>query len=383
MNDSIRQTKVHNAPRGMLALEDGKIFTGVSVGYEGVSTGEVVFNTSMTGYQEVVSDNSYAGQIVTMTAPQIGNTGFNDEDHESFRPKIQGLLMREISPCVSNWRATETLTNFLIRNKIVALSEVDTRTVTRYIRDKGAMRGVIASGDWDATEMVEKARNAPKLEDMDLIEQITVTAPYEWTEPCPWDCDKRLSLNATPKNVIVYDFGVKRNILRSLVSVGAKVVVVPAFTTYEQLLPFKPDGIVLSNGPGNPARLERVVGEIRNMIGHYPMFGICLGHQLLAQSLGAKTYKMKYGHRGANQPVLFHEKNLVEITSQNHGFCIDRETLPHDIEVTHTNLNDGTIEGFRHRDLPIFSVQYHPEAAAGPHDTAYLFRKFLAGNDAK
>jgi len=216
---------------------------------------------------------------------------------------------------------------------------------------------------------------------MDLIEQITVTEPYEWTEPCPWDCEQRFLSNATAKNVVVYDFGVKRNILRSLVSVGAKVVVVPAFTTFEQLLAFKPDGIVLSNGPGNPARLERVVGEIRKMIGHYPLFGICLGHQLLAQAFGAKTYKMKYGHRGANQPVLFHEKKLVEITSQNHGFCIDRETLPQEIEVTHTNLNDGTIEGFRHRDLPVFSVQYHPEAAAGPHDTAYLFRRFLAGND--
>lgn len=376
MNDFHHKTE--NAPLpGILALEDGRTFSGISVGYDGVSTGEVVFNTSMTGYQEVVSDNSYAGQIVTMTAPQIGNTGFNDEDHESFRPRIRGLLMREVSPCVSNWRATESLVAFLKRNKIVALSEVDTRALTRYLRSKGTMRGVIASGSHDASELLQMAQMAPKLEDLDLIKHITVSQAYQWTEPCPWSWKQTNLITPTGKTVIVYDFGVKRNILRSLVSVGAKVIVVPAFTTFDELCQWHPDSVILSNGPGNPARLVEVVTEIQKMIERFPVFGICLGHQLLAQAFGAKTYKMKYGHRGSNQPVLCHERKLVEITSQNHGFCIDPETLPREITITHTNLNDGTIEGFKHRELPIFSVQYHPEAAAGPHDTAYLFKQFL------
>lgn len=360
---------------GLLALEDGTCFPGLSVGFNGVSSGEVVFNTSMVGYQEVMSDNSYAGQIVAMTAPQIGNTGFNEEDHESLRPRIQGLLVREVSRCVSNWRATESLTDFLMRNKIIALSEVDTRTLTRHLRDKGSLRGVIASGDWDRRELVDRAKAAPAIEDQDFVKAVTTEKPYRWTEPCPWFCEHEKT--GPTKTIVVYDFGVKRNILRSLVSMGADVFVVPAFTTAEEVFEYRPNGVLLSNGPGDPARLDEVVAEIRKMIAAVPVFGICLGHQLLARAFGMKTYKMKFGHRGANQPVFNLKTRQVEITSQNHSFCIDPETLPAGIEITHTNLNDGTVEGIRHRELPMFSVQYHPEAAAGPHDAAYLFDEFM------
>jgi carbamoyl-phosphate synthase small subunit len=364
---------------GILVLEDGRCFPGHSVGFEGVSTGEVVFNTSMTGYQEVITDMSYAGQIVAMTAPQIGNTGFNNEDHESVQPKIQGLLMREISRRASNWRATESLDDFLKRNQIVALSGIDTRSLTKHLRDHGLLRGVIASGDWEPAELIRKAQNSPRLEDIDLVGQLTASKPFEWTEPCPWTSDLYKDSSNGLKKIIVYDFGVKQNILRSLVSMGSRVFVVPAFTTAEELLAMQPDGVVFSNGPGDPARLGSVVAEMQKLIGKLPMFGICLGHQLLGKAFGATTYKMKFGHRGANQPVLNKTTGQVEITSQNHSFCINPDTLPNNVEVSHINLNDGTVEGLRHRELPIFSVQYHPEAAAGPHDAAYLFEEFLFG----
>jgi carbamoyl-phosphate synthase small subunit len=364
---------------GMLALEDGRCFPGFSVGFDGLSTGEVVFNTSMTGYQEVITDMSYAGQIVAMTAPQIGNTGFNDEDHESVKPKIQGLLMREISRRASSWRATESLDDFLKRNQIVALSGIDTRSLTKHLRDHGLLRGVIAAGDWEPAELIQKAQNSPHLEDIDLVGQLTASKPFEWTEPCPWTSDLYNDPSKGLKKIVVYDFGVKQNILRSLVSMGSRVFVVPAFTTADELLAMQPDGVVFSNGPGDPARLGSVVAEMQKLIGKLPMFGICLGQQLLARAFGATTYKMKFGHRGANQPVLNKITGQVEITSQNHSFCVNPDTLPSNFEVSHINLNDGTVEGLRHRELPIFSVQYHPEAAAGPHDAAYLFEEFLFG----
>jgi carbamoyl-phosphate synthase small subunit len=366
---------------GMLALEDGRCFPGLSVGYEGVSTGEVVFNTSMTGYQEVITDMSYAGQIVAMTTPQIGNTGFNSEDHESLKPRIQGLLMREISRRASNWRSEESLDDFLKRNQIVALSEIDTRTLTKHLRDHGLLRGVIASGDWQPAELIQKAKDSPHLEDLDLVGQLSTSQIFEWTESCSWTVDSSRDLSQALKTIVVYDFGVKQNILRSLVSMGAKVFVVPAFTTAEEILKLQPDGVVFSNGPGDPARLGNVIAEMQKLIGKLPMFGICLGHQLLGRAFGATTYKMKFGHRGANQPVLNKTTGQVEITSQNHSFCINPDTLPSNVAVSHINLNDGTVEGLRHRELPIFSVQYHPEAAAGPHDATYLFEEFMFGHD--
>ncbi|MDR0521224.1 MAG: glutamine-hydrolyzing carbamoyl-phosphate synthase small subunit [Planctomycetaceae bacterium] len=365
-----------NRTPGILALEDGRCFTGVSVGYEGQSTGEVVFNTSMTGYQEIITDNSYAGQIVVMTYPQIGNTGFNPEDHESAKPRIQGFLMREYSPGmsnrISNWRATESLGDYLKRHQIPALSEIDTRSLTRHLRTHGLKRGIIAVGSWKTDDLIQKALASPKLEELDLVGQLTVDKPVEWTESCPW-----IQKPVCAANVAVFDFGIKQNIMRSLVSLGAKVTVVPAGTTAETVLKMQPQGVILSNGPGDPARLENIVAEIRKLIGCVPVFGICLGHQLLGRAFGASTYKMKFGHRGANQPVLNKQTGRVEITSQNHSFCVDPATLPPDVEVSHVNLNDGTVEGIRHKTLPVFSVQYHPEAAAGPHDAEYLFEQFL------
>ncbi|MDR2346139.1 MAG: glutamine-hydrolyzing carbamoyl-phosphate synthase small subunit [Planctomycetaceae bacterium] len=392
--------------RGILALEDGRCFIGVSFGYEGDSTGEVVFNTSMTGYQEVITDMSYAGQIVAMTAPLIGNTGFNDDDYESQSPRICGFLVREFSEQYSNWRAKEGLGEFFNRHKIAALSEIDTRTLTMHLRSHGLLRAVIAAGDWDSAELVRKAKNSPRLEELDLVGQLTTQKPFEWTESCNWISElySQTKNSFTNKNrlnrILVYDFGVKQNIMRSLLSVmrlgnnncndntvtannenySSKVIVVPASMSAEEALELKPDGIVLSNGPGDPARLNSIVNEIKKLIGKVPIFGICLGQQLLARAFGATTFKMKFGHRGANQPVLNKQTGKVEITSQNHSFCVDPDSLPKCVEVSHVNLNDGTVEGLRHLEYPIFSVQYHPEAAAGPHDATYLFEQFIFGS---
>ena len=355
---------------GVLALEDGRCFSGVSVGFEGLATGEVVFNTVATGYQDVLTDLSYAGQIVTMTAPQIGNVGTNPEDNESIiTPPIRGFIMRELSSRSSNWRATESLPDFLQRRQIVALSEVDTRSITQHLRSHGTKRGVIASGDWNAEELIQKAKESPRLEDLDLVEQLSVSAPVEWTEPPPGAQEPICS-----KKIVVLDFGAKRSILQAFVSLGAKVVLVPARTSSENVLELQPDGVVLSNGPGDPARLDFAVAEIAKLLGKVPLFGISLGHQLLARALGASTFRLPFGHRGI-QPVVHRRTGKIAMTSQNHGFCVDAKTLPPEVEVSHTNVHDGTVEGLRHKSLPVFSVQFQPEASL--RDAAYLFEQFL------
>jgi len=360
---------------GLLVLEDGRCFPGISVGYEGLATGEVVFNTATTGYQGVLTDLSYAGQIVAMTAPQVGNVGTNPEDNESaVKPPIRGLMMRELSSRVSNWRATESLPDFLGLHQIVALSEVDTRSVTHHLRLHGTKRGVIASGDWSAEELIQKAKEAPRLEDLDLVEQLSVSKPVEWSESHLGITHSGVQEPVCSKKIVVFDFGVKQSILRSLVSLGAKVVLVPARTSAEEVLKLQPDGVVLSNGPGDPARLDYAVSAIVKLLGKVPIFGIALGHQLLGRAFGASTSRLKFGHRGT-QPVMDRQTGRVVMTSQNHGFCVDAETLPPEIEVSLINLHDGTIEGLRHKNMPVFSVQFHPEG--GPRDAAYLFEQFL------
>jgi len=355
---------------GVLALEDGRCFPGISVGYEGLSTGEVVFNTAITGYQGVLTDPSNAGQIVAMTAPQIGNVGVNPEDNESaLKPSIRGFLLRELSSRVSNWRATESLHDFLQRHQIVALSEVDTRSLTHHLRSHGSKRGVIASGDWNTEELIQKAKESPRLEEIDFVNQLTLSEPVEWSES-----DTVAQKPICSKKIVVFDFGVKHSILHSLASLGAKVIVVPARFAAEDVLKLQPDGVVLSNGPGDPARLGGVAAEVAKLLGKVPMFGIALGHQVLGMALGASTSRLKFGHRGG-QPVLNKQTGRVAITSQNHGFCVNPETLPPEVEVSHVNLHDGTVEGLRHKKLPVFSVQFHPES--GPRDTAYLFEQFL------
>jgi len=355
---------------GVLALEDGRCFSGISVGFEGLATGEVVFNTATMGYQGILTDPSYAGQIVTMTAPQIGNVGINPEDNESaVKPLIRGFIMRELSTRVSNWRATESLDDFLGRHQIVALSEVDTRSIAQHLRFHGSKRGIIASGDWNHEELIQKAKDSPRLEDLDLVGQLSVSAPTEWSESCPGTSEPICS-----KKIVVLDFGVKQSILRSLVSLGAKVVVVPARTSAEDILKLQPDGVVLSNGPGDPARLDYAISEIAKLLGKVPIFGIALGHQLLGRALGASTNRLPFGHRGT-QPVMDKQTGRVAMTSQNHSFCVEENTLPPEVEVSHINLHDGTVEGLRHKSLPVFSVQFHPEG--GPRDAAFIFEQFL------
>jgi len=355
---------------GFLALEDGRCFSGISIGHEGLSIGEVVFNTAMSGYQGLITDPSSSRQIVAMTSPQIGNVGINPEDNEStVKPPISGLLMRELSTRVSNWRATESLADFLKRHQIVALSEVDTRSITQHLRTHGPKRGAIAAGDWNTEELIQKAKESPRLEDLDLVGALTVSAPVEWSEPISEPHEPICS-----KKIIVLDFGVKRSILWSLASRGAKVFIVPARTSAEDILKMQPDSVVLSNGPGDPARLEYAVAEITKLIGKVPIFGIALGHQLLGKAFGASTCRLKFGHRGT-QPVLDKQTGKVAMTPQNHGFHVNPEKLPPEVEVSHVNLHDGTVEGLRHKSLPIFSVQFHPEG--GPHDTAPFFERFL------
>ncbi|HVF21750.1 MAG TPA: glutamine-hydrolyzing carbamoyl-phosphate synthase small subunit [Pyrinomonadaceae bacterium] len=351
----------------LLALEDGRTFRGFSWAAEGEACGEMVFNTSMTGYQEVLTDPSYAGQIVCMTYPLIGNYGVNEADAESSRPWVEGFVVREASRITSNWRAEESLESYLKRWNIVALEGIDTRALVRHIRDKGAMRACLSTVDLDESSLVEKARQSPRMENRELASVVTTKEPYD----VPAAGEERF-------HVVCYDFGVKRNSLRELAQLGVRTTVVPASTPAADVLAMNPDGIFLSNGPGDPASMNKEVEEIRALLqAQVPLFGICFGHQLLGRAFGGQTFKLVFGHRGGNQPVKEVLGKGVEITSHNHGFAVKAESLPADVEVTHINLNDQCVEGMRHRTLPAISVQYHPEAAPGPHDAEHHFRRFV------
>jgi carbamoyl-phosphate synthase small subunit len=364
---------------GHLALADGTVFSGTLFGADATSIGEVVFTTGMTGYQEVLTDPSFAGQIVTMTAPQIGNTGINEEDPESVdgRPQVAGFVVRDQSPVVSNWRSQLSLDAYLARHGIVAIGDVDTRRLTRYLRDKGSQNGAIGSEAPDV--LVDRARSAPDMEGLDLVARVAPSARYDFSESRGvWDGrPSALHSGSSEKlHVVAVDFGAKRNIFRCLVDSGCRVTAVPASTPASEILAASPDGIFLSNGPGDPAAVTYGVDTIRDLLGKKPIFGICLGHQLLALALGAKTYKLKFGHRGLNQPVKDLATGRVEITTQNHGFVVDVGSIPGVARTSHVHLNDGTSEGLEAPELRAFSVQYHPEAAAGPHDALYLFERF-------
>jgi len=359
-----------------LALEDGTVFTGTSFGAQGEVDGEVCFNTSMTGYQEILTDPSYRGQIVTMTYPEIGNYGVNTQDVESHKPHLAGFVVRNQSRRASNFRAEGVLGEYLEQAGIVGLKGIDTRALVRRIRIHGAMKGVLSTVDLDDASLVAKAKASPGLVGRDLVREVIPDQPVEWNEPLsPW-----ARLTPQPRqpsrHVVALDYGMKWNIARHLFDMGCRVTILPGTATAEDVLAHQPDGVFLSNGPGDPEPLDYAHETIRGLLGKRPIFGICLGHQLLSLACGAKTYKLKFGHRGANQPVLNHDTGRVEITTQNHGFAVAAETLPEQLEVTHTNLNDHTVEGVRHRKLPAFSVQYHPEASAGPHDSDYLFGQF-------
>ena len=364
--------------KAVLALADGKYFIGKALGAVGEVTGEVVFNTSMTGYQEILTDPSYHGEIVTMTYPQIGNYGINPEDVESRKPFLSGFVVKESCPFPSNFRAEKSLDAYLKENGIVGIEGIDTRSLVRHIRTAGAQTGIISSVDTDPQSLIEKARLAPSIVGRDLVREVTCDAPYQ-AEEGVWALGEGYASGAgeKPYKVVAYDFGIKRNILRNLVSAGCDVTVVPALTPAAEVLAMEPDGVFLSNGPGDPEPLTYAQDNIRELLGKVPIFGICLGHQLLSIALGGKTYKLKFGHRGGNQPVLDHLSKRVEITSQNHGFAVDDKTLGDDVSVTHINLNDNTVEGVSHKTSPAFSVQYHPEASPGPHDAHYLFDRFI------
>jgi carbamoyl-phosphate synthase small subunit len=370
--------------RAMLALADGTTFIGRALGARGVTTGEVVFTTAMSGYQEVLTDPSYAGQIVTMTAPEIGNTGVNKEDDEDDKPRLAGFIVREASPIVSSWRATDSLDAYLARHGIVAIEGVDTRLLTRHTRDHGAQNGAIGPmpnmTDDAVNALIRKAREAPSMVGLDLATAVSTREPYPWkTGTGLWHPAAPGATLATKhdKRVVAMDFGLKRNILRCLVDAGCDVTVVPAKTTAKEILDLKPDGIFVSNGPGDPAALGYAVDTLRELVDKKPVFGICLGHQLLGRALGATTSKLRFGHRGINQPVRDMTTGRIEITTHNHGFVVDEGSLGKDSVVTHVHLNDGAVEGIAHRTKPAFSVQYHPEAAAGPHDSLYLFERFM------
>jgi carbamoyl-phosphate synthase small subunit len=356
-----------NTRSAILALEDGRLWRGRSWGATGESTGEMVFNTSMTGYQEVLTDPSYAGQIVCMTYPLIGNYGVNSEDPESSRPWVEGFVAREFSRMASSWRSEESLDAYLKRWNIVAIDHIDTRALVRHIRDKGAMRACLSTIDANAESVIEKARNSPPMENRELASVVTTKQPYEF----PATGDERF-------HVVCYDFGVKTNSLRELSRAGCRISVVPASTPAGEVFAMKPDGVFLSNGPGDPASMNKEVEQVKQVAqSGVPTFGICFGHQLLGRAFGGKTFKLMFGHRGGNQPVKDFQDGHVEITSHNHGFAVKAESLPPEVEVTHVNLNDQCVEGMRHKTLPIISVQYHPEAAPGPHDAAHHFGRFI------
>ena len=370
----------------LLVLEDGATFHGRSFGVTGEVTGEVVFNTGMTGYQEIVTDPSYRGQMVVMTYPHIGNTGINDEDVESARPHLRALIVREVSKRESNWRARKTLGRYLTEHGLMALTDVDTRTLTRHIRQFGALRGAISTVDLDPESLRRKALAAPTTSDEDLVAEVTCSDPYPWAEaaeerwhvaPYPADPVRPDLSTQRSLHVVAYDCGIKHNIMRQLTAVGCRVTVVPASTSVEEAAAHKPDGVFFSNGPGDPEKVPYAIAAMQGLLGKVPIFGICLGHQVLGMALGGKKYKLKFGHHGSNHPVKDLATGRIAITAQNHNFCIDADSLPEDVEVTHVNLYDHTLEGMRHRRLPVFSVQYHPEAAPGPHDANPLFHEFV------
>jgi len=364
-----------------LALEDGTVFTGEAFGALGEVDGEVCFNTSMTGYQEILTDPSYRGQIVTMTYPEIGNCGVNAEDVESRKPFLAGFIVRERGRRASNFRADGELDEYLRQHGIVAMEGIDTRALVRRLRIHGAMKGVLSSVDLDDAALVAKAKASPGLVGRDLVRDVVPDRPIEWDEPLsPWarlkPTDAHGELPPNAPHVVALDYGLKWNIARHLFDMGCRVTILPGTATADEVLKLEPDGVFLSNGPGDPEPIEYAQQTIRGLLGKKPVFGICLGHQLLSLACGARTFKLKFGHRGANQPVMNQATGRVEITCQNHGFAVEADTLPDDLEVTHVNLNDNTVEGVRHRKLPAFSVQYHPEASAGPHDSNYLFGQF-------
>ncbi len=366
--------------KAILALADGTVFEGQPFGAMGETVGEVVFNTSMTGYQEVLTDPSYKGQIVTMTYPLIGNYGCNETDIESSRPQVEGFVVREYSAYPSNWRSQWSLDAYLAEHGIIGIQGIDTRALTRRLRIHGVMNACLSSEELNPESLVAKAKAWHGLAGRDLVQRVTCPNPYAWNgHPGSYSHEQgqgQVSTSRGTYRVVAIDFGVKYNMLRQLAAHGCAVQVVPATTTAEAVLSAEPDGVFLSNGPGDPSPLDYAIKTIQRLIGKKPLFGICLGHQLLSLALGGKTYKLKFGHRGANQPVQQVETGHVEITAQNHGFCVDIDSLPSNVDVTHINLNDDTLEGIRHRDAPMFSVQYHPEAAPGPHDASYLFSKF-------
>ncbi|MEE3716501.1 glutamine-hydrolyzing carbamoyl-phosphate synthase small subunit [Tumidithrix elongata RA019] len=368
----------------ILVLADGSCYQGYAFGATGTAIGEVVFNTGMTGYQEVLTDPSYRGQIVTFTYPELGNTGVTPEDEESDRPQVKGAIARNITYIPSNWRSRQSLPDYLKANNVVGIAGIDTRALTRKLRSLGAMNGGISTEVLDPQQLLEKVKAAPSMQGLNLAQTVTTPRVYEWTEPTPseWEFMEATPDVANPLTVVAIDFGVKRNILRRLVSYGCRVIVVPADTPPEKIMEFKPDGIFLSNGPGDPAAVKTGIETATALLGaDKPLFGICLGHQILGLSMGGDTFKLKFGHRGLNQPAknqLPTSDQRVEITSQNHGFALDGDSLTNSVaQVTHLNLNDRTVAGLEHKTLPIFSVQYHPEASPGPHDADYLFERFV------
>ncbi len=378
--------------KAVLALADGRVFEGVGFGAEGEAVGEVVFNTSMTGYQEILTDPSYDGQLVAMTYPEIGNVGVNEEDVESRRPFVRGFIVKNYTAQPSNWRSSQALHEYMKANGIVGIADIDTRSLVRHLRDHGAQLGIISTVSGELNDFVAKAKSAPGLVGVDLVREVTCAEAYDWNQGM-WQLEKGYKQRANPKPaakrrgkgtfaspkffVVAYDYGMKYNILRNLAEAGCRVRVVPAATPAEDVLALNPDGIFLSNGPGDPDAVPYARANVEKLIGKKPIFGICLGHQIMGLALGARTYKLKFGHHGGNQPVMDLTTRKVEITAQNHGFAVDADSLPAAAQVTHLNLNDNTVEGLMHRELPIFSVQYHPESSPGPHDASYLFQRFI------